>query len=220
MHARGATRPVIAARVANTNIAASRRTTHKRRPHGQKPQQKRLLGRPRRPRRLPHDHQRSGRTSLGRRPLLVASSRARGRHARSVAAERGDPAGRPGAMILGETAAAIEEDVRFGFQFGVTPHADGPDHGLRGQQIHDDRPVRLRSRGCRRHTVLFDLILRIIHEQETWSHRNRCPVNSKTARTSGHCQPTPRMKSPSTLIPNTESQNATGRSAGWARNSR
>ena len=88
MHDRGATSPVIAARAANTNTAVSRRTTQRRVPHGPKPQRKSLLGRPRPPPRRPHERQNHKRTSLGRRPLLVASSRARGRHERSVAVEQ------------------------------------------------------------------------------------------------------------------------------------
>jgi len=55
----------------------------RRLPPGPKPQQTRLLDRPRRPRRLRHGHQSPRRTNLGKRPPLVASSRVRGRHARS-----------------------------------------------------------------------------------------------------------------------------------------
>ena len=92
MNDRGAISPAIADPAANTNIAASRRTTDRRLPTGPKPQQKGLLDRLRRPRRRPHEHQGPRHTSRGRRPRLVASFRERGRHARSVAAERGHPA--------------------------------------------------------------------------------------------------------------------------------
>jgi hypothetical protein len=91
VHDPGATSLVIAAPAANINTAVSRRTTRERLPQGRKPQHKRLPDRPRRPRRLPRQHESTKRTSLGRRPPLVALSRARERHARSVAAECGHP---------------------------------------------------------------------------------------------------------------------------------
>jgi hypothetical protein len=107
---RGATSPVIAARAANTNIAASRRTTHRRVPHGPKPPQKPLLDRPRRPPRRLREHQSTRRTSLGRRLLVVASSSARGRHARSVAAERGHP-GESGRVQSARVAVATNRSM-------------------------------------------------------------------------------------------------------------
>ena len=64
----------------------------RRAPHGPTPPQKRLLNRPNRPPLRPRAHEGPKRSSRGRRPLLVASSRARGRLARSVAAERDDVA--------------------------------------------------------------------------------------------------------------------------------
>ena len=85
---RGAMSSVIAAPAASTSTAVSKRTRWQRVPPGPKPRRKSRLGRPRpRPRR-PHGRQSHKRTSLGRRRLLVASSRARGRHAKSAAVEQ------------------------------------------------------------------------------------------------------------------------------------
>ena len=81
-------RRVIAARVASTNTAVSRRTTPRRLPRWRKPLQQTLSSRPSRPRPLPRDHESTRRSSPGRRRPLAASSRGRGRRARS-AAERG-----------------------------------------------------------------------------------------------------------------------------------
>ena len=84
------TSPVAAVRGANTNIAVSRKTTSRPPRHGRKPQQNLRRHRPRRLVRSPPTWQSRRPTSRGRRGLLhVASFRARGRHARSAAADRG-----------------------------------------------------------------------------------------------------------------------------------
>ena len=89
MHDRDATSPVIAAPAENTNIVVSRGTTQRRLPRGPKRQQTGRLDRLGRKRQLPREHLSPRRISHGRRPRLVALSRALGRPARSVAAERG-----------------------------------------------------------------------------------------------------------------------------------
>ncbi len=88
VHARGAISPAIVAPAANTNTAVSRRTTPEQLLRVARPRQRqrRLPDRPSRPRRSPDAHQNTRRSSLGRRRFLVASSSARGRHARSVVA--------------------------------------------------------------------------------------------------------------------------------------
>ncbi len=100
VHDRDVTSPVIVAPAANTNIVVSRRTPHRRLPRGPKRQQKRLLDRLRRKRRLPHEYASPRRISHGRRPRLVASSRALARLARSVAVDRGHPRIRPRFRLL------------------------------------------------------------------------------------------------------------------------
>ena len=85
-----ATSPVVADGAANTNIAVFRRTTQKRPPHGPKPQRKsHRLHRPRLPARCRDARLPIKRISPGRQPRLVASCRARARHAKWAAAERG-----------------------------------------------------------------------------------------------------------------------------------
>jgi len=84
---RAGTNPVTAAQAASTSTAVSRRTRRPPVRRGRKPQPK---CRPSRPMRSPlhrHEHQNPKRTSPGRGPRLVASSRARGPHGRSAEVE-------------------------------------------------------------------------------------------------------------------------------------
>src|SRR5207249_1375168 len=69
------------------NIAVSKRTTVRQQPHAQRPQLTLRLNRRKASRRRQHGRQSDKRTSLGNVPPLVASWRARARHARSVAVD-------------------------------------------------------------------------------------------------------------------------------------
>jgi hypothetical protein len=87
MRNRVGTNPVTAVQAASTSTAVSRRT---RRPPVRRGPKLQLKCRPSRPRPSPrhrHEHQNPKRTSPGRARRLVASSRARGPHGRSVGVE-------------------------------------------------------------------------------------------------------------------------------------
>jgi hypothetical protein len=84
---RAATSLVVAARVASTNIAVSRRTRRRRPPHGQRPRQQRQLNRRTTPPRGPRGRQSTRRINRGEPHLRAVSCSARARHARSAAAE-------------------------------------------------------------------------------------------------------------------------------------